>query len=134
LSLRFPRLLRQVQLEDGTAAGFDCLVLAPGVVPAFAGVPGAAAHAIPLKLVTDATQLRNRLLRSFETAAARPGSAAPGATSIAVVGAGPTGVELSGLHLFEDLVIFEVVDDGNRDKMLVRVLYSRTGERVAVGR
>jgi hypothetical protein len=43
-------------------------------------------------------------------------------------------VELSGLHLFEDLVIFEVVDDGNRDKMLVRVLYSRTGERVAVGR
>ncbi|HET7244682.1 MAG TPA: NAD(P)/FAD-dependent oxidoreductase [Streptosporangiaceae bacterium] len=87
---------RRVLLEDGSAAAFDYLVLAPGVVPAFAGVPGAAAHAIPLKLVTDATQLRNRLLRSFETAAARPGSAAPGATSIAVVGGGPTGVELSG--------------------------------------
>ena len=87
---------RKVLLDDGTAATFDYLVLAPGVVPAFAGIPGAAAHAIPLKLVTDATRLRNRLLRSFETAAARPGSADPGATSIAVVGGGPTGVELSG--------------------------------------
>jgi NADH dehydrogenase len=87
---------QRVLLDDGTAVAFDYLVLAPGVVPAFAGVPGAATHAMPLKLVTDATQLRNRLLRSFETAAARPGSAAPGATSIAVVGGGPTGVELSG--------------------------------------
>jgi NADH:quinone reductase (non-electrogenic) len=30
---------RRVLLEDGTAAGFDCLVLAPGVVPAFAVSP-----------------------------------------------------------------------------------------------
>lgn len=40
----------------------------------------------------------------------------------------------TGLHLFEDLVIFEVADDGNRavapgtfgSKLLVTVLYSRT--------
>jgi len=63
---------QQVLLDDGSTVGFDYLVLAPGVIPAFAGVPGAAAYAIPLKQVTDATQLRNRLLRSFETAAAHP--------------------------------------------------------------
>ena len=84
---------QQVLLDAGDAAAFDYLVLAAGVVPALAGVPGAAAHAIPLKLVTDATWLRNRLLRSFETAAAaHPGTAPAGATSIAVVGGGPTGV------------------------------------------
>ena len=87
---------QRVLLDDGDAAGFDYLVLAPGVVPAFAGVPGAATHAIPLKQVTDATRLRNRLLRSFETAAAHPDTTAPGGTSIAVVGGGPAGVELSG--------------------------------------
>jgi NADH:ubiquinone reductase (H+-translocating) len=87
---------QRVLLNDGSTVGFDYLVLAPGVVSAFAGVPGAAEHAIPLKLVTDATRLRNRLLRSFETAVAEPGTAVRGQTSIVVVGGGPTGVELSG--------------------------------------
>jgi NADH dehydrogenase len=45
------RQTRQVLLDDG-AATFDYLVLAVGLVSAFAGVPGAAAHAISLKLVT----------------------------------------------------------------------------------
>jgi hypothetical protein len=40
----------------------------------------------------------------------------------------------TGLHLFEDLVVFKVVVPGNRDKVLVRVLYGRTGERVAADR
>jgi NADH:ubiquinone reductase (H+-translocating) len=69
---------QQVLLDDDTAVRFDYLVLAPGVVPAFADVPGAAAHAIPLKQVTDAARLRNRLLRSFETAAAHEGEVNPG--------------------------------------------------------
>ena len=42
---------REVLLDDG-AATFDYLVLAAGVVSAFASVPDAAAHAISLKLVT----------------------------------------------------------------------------------
>ncbi len=87
---------RRVVLDDGSAVAFDYLVLASGVVPAFGNVPGAAPHAIPLKTVTDATRLRNRLLRSFETAAARPDRATLADTSIALVGGGTTGVELSG--------------------------------------
>jgi len=40
------------------------------------------------------------------------------------------GARSGGSHL----IIFEVVDDGNREKVVVSVLYSRTGERVAIGR
>ena len=124
---------RRVLLEDGTAAAFDYLVLAPGAVPAFAGVPGAAAHAIPLKLVTDATQLRNRLLRSFETAATDPASAAPGATSIAVVGGGPTGVELSG-YIANFLFHYQFkADYPQLDPAAMRVTLLERGDRLLPG-
>src|SRR5579864_8480833 len=87
---------RRVLLDNGDAVGFDYLVLSPGVVPSFADVSGAADHAIPLKSVADAARLRNALLRAFEVAAAHPTEASPGDTSVAVVGGGPTGVEISG--------------------------------------
>jgi NADH dehydrogenase len=74
----------------------DFLVLAAGVVPAFAQVPGAARYAIRLKAITDATRFRNQLLHSFESAAAKPERSSPRDTSVAVVGGGPTGIELSG--------------------------------------
>lgn len=87
---------RHVLLEDGDVVGYDYLVLASGVTAAIGRVPGAADHAIPLKSVSDATRLRNSLLRSFEAAAGNPAVATAAATSIAVVGGGSTGVELSG--------------------------------------
>jgi NADH:quinone reductase (non-electrogenic) len=124
---------QQVLLEDGSAAGFDYLVLAPGVVPAFAGVPGAAAYAIPLKQVTDATLLRNRLLRAFETAAARPGEAAPGDTSIAVIGGGPTGVELSG-YIANFLFHYQFeADYPQLDPAAMRVTLVERGDRLLPG-
>jgi NADH dehydrogenase len=124
---------QQVLLDDGSAAGFDYLVLAPGVVPAFAGVPGAAAHAIPLKQVTDATRLRNRLLRSFETVAAHPGEADLGDTSIAVVGGGPTGVELSG-YIANFLFHYQFeADYPQLDPAAMRVTLLERGDRLLPG-
>jgi NADH:quinone reductase (non-electrogenic) len=124
---------QRVLLEDGSTAGFDYLVLASGVVPAFAGVPGAAAHAVPLKLVSDATWLRNRLLRSFETAAAGPGTAAPGATSIAVIGGGPTGVELSG-YIANFLFRYQFkADYPQLDPAAMRVTLLERGDRLLPG-
>lgn len=123
----------QVLLDDGGAAGLDYLVLAPGVVPAFAGVPGAAAHAIPLKQVTDATRLRNRLLRSFEAAATRPGQAAPGDTSIAVIGGGPAGVELSG-YIANFLFHYQFeADYPQLDPAAMRVTLLERGDRLLPG-
>jgi NADH:ubiquinone reductase (H+-translocating) len=124
---------QRLLLDDGAAAGFDYLVLAPGVVPAFAGVPGAAAHAIPLKQVTDATRLRNRLLRSFETAAAYLGKAAPGDTSIAVVGGGPAGVELSG-YIANFLFHYQFeADYPQLDPAAMRVTLLERGDRLLPG-
>lgn len=124
---------RRVLLDDGGVAGFDYLVLAPGVVPAFAGVPGAAAHAVPLKQVTDATELRNRLLRSFETAAACRGTAAPGGTSLAVVGGGPAGVELSG-YIAGFLFHYQFTADYPQlDPAAMRVTLLERGDRLLPG-
>jgi NADH dehydrogenase len=124
---------QQVLLDDGGPVGFDYLVLAPGVVPAFADVPGAAAHAIPLKQVTDATRLRNRLLRSFETVAAHPGEADLGDTSIAVVGGGPTGVELSG-YIANFLFHYQFhADYPQLDPAAMRVTLLERGDRLLPG-
>ncbi len=87
---------RRVILGDGDGLSFDCLVLAPGVVPAFGDVAGAPDHAIPMKSALDASRVRNSLLGWFETAAAQPARADGGATSVAIVGGGTTGVEVAG--------------------------------------
>jgi NADH:ubiquinone reductase (H+-translocating) len=124
---------QRVLLDDGDAVGFDYLVLAPGAVPAFAGVPGAATYAIPLKQVTDATRLRNRLLRSFETAAAHPDTTAPGGTSIAVVGGGPAGTELSG-YIANFLFHYQFkADYPQLDPAAMRVTLLERGDRLLPG-
>lgn len=86
----------RVLLDDGRAISFDYLILAPGVTPAFGPVPGADQHAIPMKTPLDAVRLRNNLLQCFEFAAAHPELTDAGTTSVAIIGGGPTGVEVAG--------------------------------------
>lgn len=124
---------KEVRLEDGGHLGFDFLVLATGVVPAYAGVAGAAAQAVPLKTVNDAVRLRNGVLGSFERAAARPDRAVPGDTRIAVVGGGPTGVELSG-YVANFLFRYQFVDDYPQlDPASMRVTLLERGDRLLPG-
>ena len=88
-----------VQLGDGRQLGYDSLVLAPGGVTADFGVPGVAEHAFGLKSTADAIALRRRVLSSFEDMGndLQHGRAQrPEATTIVIVGGGPTGVELAG--------------------------------------
>lgn len=123
---------RRVRLADGDELGFDYLILATGVVPWYGGVPGAAEHAIPLKAVTDATRVRNSILRSFEAAAAHPDRVGPGATTIAIVGGGASGVELAGY--LSDVLLRSFVKDYPqipRDRMRLAVL--ELGDRVLPG-
>ncbi|HEX7117928.1 MAG TPA: FAD-dependent oxidoreductase [Longimicrobiales bacterium] len=77
---------RRVALEDGRSIGFDTLVLAPGSVPAFHGVPGAEEHGIPFYSFEDAERLRT-MLRAREWAR--------GGQPACVVGGGVVGVELA---------------------------------------
>ncbi|HEY8376771.1 MAG TPA: FAD-dependent oxidoreductase, partial [Nannocystis sp.] len=77
---------RRVVLEGGEAIDYDALVLAPGSVPAFHGVPGAEAHGIPFYSFDDAERLRTTLLvREW----------ARGDQPACVVGGGVVGIELA---------------------------------------
>ncbi len=76
---------------------FDYLIVAPGATHAYFGHEEWAPFAPGLKTVEDATEIRRRVLLAFELAERR--AALDGireSLNFAVVGGGPTGVELAG--------------------------------------
>ncbi|MCM2336570.1 MAG: NAD(P)/FAD-dependent oxidoreductase [Pseudomonas sp.] len=88
---------RTVTLADGDTVAFDHLLLASGATHAYFGRDDWAAHAPGLKTLDDALAIRRRLLLAFERAEAADDPAERAAwLSFAVVGGGPTGVELAG--------------------------------------
>ncbi|MBP6749820.1 MAG: NAD(P)/FAD-dependent oxidoreductase, partial [Xanthomonadaceae bacterium] len=79
------------------ALAFDHLVLASGATHAYFGHDDWAAHAPGLKTLDDALEIRRRLLTAFERAEATDDPEERAAwLRFAIVGAGPTGVELAG--------------------------------------
>ncbi len=86
---------REVRLADGERLAYDSLVLATGVTHAYFGHDDWAPFAPGLKTLEDATAIRGRILMAFERAEAHPRQA-EALLTFAIVGAGPTGVELAG--------------------------------------
>lgn len=88
---------RRVDLAGGGSIGFGHLVLATGAGHSYFGHDDWAERAPGLKTVADARHIRSRLLLTFEQAER---SADPRERqrllSTAIVGGGPTGVELAG--------------------------------------
>lgn len=88
---------RQVLLDGGEAIGYDYLLLATGSTHAYFGHDDWAPHAPGLKTLDDALRIRRRLLSAFEQAEASHDAHAQRALlTFAIVGGGPTGVELAG--------------------------------------
>jgi NADH dehydrogenase len=92
---------REVATRSGTQIPYDYLILAAGATTSYFGVEGAEEHSFPLKSLTDAVALRNRILRQFErvSRARQPdgdAEARRGALRFVIVGGGPTGVETAG--------------------------------------
>jgi len=88
---------RTLRLADGATLGYDTLVVASGATHAYFGHDEWAAHAPGLKTLDDALGIRRRVLLAFERAEAATDPAERDAwLSFAVVGGGPTGVELAG--------------------------------------
>jgi len=76
---------------------YDYLVIALGADTNFFGMKSISEHAIPMKSVSEALSLRNRILQNFEDAlTCRDPELLKGLMTIVVVGGGPTGVEVSG--------------------------------------
>jgi NADH dehydrogenase len=88
---------RRVALDDGSTMGYDTLLLATGATHTYFGHDEWAAHAPGLKTLDDALHLRRRLLLAFERAEVEDDPVRRAAwLSFAIVGGGPTGVELAG--------------------------------------
>jgi NADH dehydrogenase len=88
---------RILRLADGAAIPFDLLVLAAGSRPSYFGREDWAARAPGLKTIEDARTIRSRLLLSFENAErATDQEAQRRLMTFAVIGGGPTGVEIAG--------------------------------------
>lgn len=88
---------KRLHLGDGRTLDYDRLLLASGATHAYFGRDDWAAHAPGLKTLDDALEIRRRILTAFERAEAEDDPDARAAwLTFAIVGAGPTGVELAG--------------------------------------
>lgn len=120
---------KRVYVRDGYAH-FDYLILAAGATHAYFGNDHWERLAPGLKTLEDATELRRRILLAYESAEYEGSEAARRARlTFAIVGAGPTGVELAG-------AIKEIAgrtlpkDYRNIDTRTTRVILFQSGDRV----
>jgi NADH dehydrogenase len=114
----------------GTALPYDLLAVAGGSRYSYFGHDDWAAHAPELKTLDGALELRDRILLSFEAAEVERGEATREAwLTFAVVGAGPTGVEMAGqiAELARDVLPREY---RSVDTRRARVLLVEAGDRV----
>ena len=88
---------RMVTLADGGSVPYDSLIIATGARHAYFGHDDWERFAPGLKTLDDATQLRRKLLLAFEAAEREYDPTKRKALlTFAIIGAGPTGVELAG--------------------------------------
>ncbi|MFZ5791704.1 MAG: NAD(P)/FAD-dependent oxidoreductase [Pseudomonadota bacterium] len=91
------RKAREVLLQDGRRIPFDYLIVATGARHAYFGHDEWERVAPGLKKIDDATDIRRRILLAFERAETCDDDAARRRfLTFAVIGGGPTGVELAG--------------------------------------
>lgn len=88
---------RQVVETDGDRIPYDYLVMATGSRTQYLGVPGAAENAFALRTLEQAIALRNHILHRLEQAAQEANPLLrQQLLTFAIVGGGPTGVEMAG--------------------------------------
>jgi NADH dehydrogenase len=86
-----------VHLADGTDLSYDYLVVATGSTTNFYGNESVRDHALGLKDLGEALQLRNHVLECLERATTAPTEAERARLlTFCIVGGGPTGVEYAG--------------------------------------
>lgn len=86
-----------IETDTGTL-DYDYLVLAVGTETNFFGMENVMRHAMPMKSINDALNLRNTLLLNMEKAVrATTAGERDRDLNIVIAGGGPTGVEVSGM-------------------------------------
>lgn len=109
---------------------YDYLILAPGAVDNYFGHGEWGEFAPGMKEVDDATSIRSRLLRSFETAELETDVCKRAAhLSFVIIGGGPTGVELAGA--IKELAVDVIPRDFRvADTRRARVILIEAGPRL----
>ena len=91
------RLVRTSALGQSGTVEYDSLIVATGAAQSYFGHPEFAEHAPGMKTIDDALELRGRIFGAFELAEGESDPERRRAwLTFAIVGAGPTGVELAG--------------------------------------
>jgi NADH:ubiquinone reductase (H+-translocating) len=92
--------LREIDHENKTATvdgevefSYDHLVIALGGQPNFFGIPGVEEHALTMRGIEDAEQVRNRMIERFEEVSLMRGEIPESKLTFVVIGGGATGVE-----------------------------------------
>ncbi|MGA2879640.1 MAG: NAD(P)/FAD-dependent oxidoreductase [Bryobacteraceae bacterium] len=88
---------KRVILDDGQTVEFDSLIIATGSTDSYFGHDAWRQNAPSLKTIEEATEIRHKILYAFEAAEREPDPEKQREwLTFAIVGAGPTGVELAG--------------------------------------
>ncbi|WP_244493844.1 NAD(P)/FAD-dependent oxidoreductase [Aureimonas sp. AU4] len=121
---------KRLLLTCGKEIAYDILVLATGATHGYFGHDEWARFAPGLKSIEDARTIRSRLLLAFERAERESyPDEQRRLTTIAVVGGGPTGVEMAGA--IAELSRFALARDfRNIDPITTRVLLIEAGPRL----
>jgi NADH dehydrogenase len=121
---------RTLALSNGKTIGYDRLVLATGATHSYFGHDEWEAAAPGLKTIEDARRIRSRLLLAFEQAEmSRDPAEQKRLMTIAVIGGGPTGVELAGS--IAELARYTLAKDFHRIRAeTATVLLLEAGDRI----
>ena len=124
---------RRVLLDREDAVPYDTLILATGARHTYFGHDEWEQFAPGLKTLEDATTLRRHILIAFERAERESDPRRRAARlTFAIIGAGPTGVELAGT--IAELAHHTLIGDfRNIDTRKARVLLIEAGPRVLAG-
>jgi NADH dehydrogenase len=89
--------LKRVTLDSGESVEFDSLIVATGSTDSYFGHDDWRKNAPSLKTIEEATEIRAKILYAFEAAEREPDPEKQREwLTFAIVGGGPTGVELAG--------------------------------------
>jgi len=124
---------KSLMLKDGRKVDFDYLVLAPGAQYNYFGNKEWEDHAPGLKTISDALEIRERILLSLEEAEQidDPKLREPYLTFV-IVGGGPTGVEMAGA-IAEIAKRNMMRDYSNFSKNETRIFLVEAGPRILNG-
>lgn len=115
----------KLTLADGKVIDYDHLVIAMGSTTADFGIPGVVENTLGMKTVGEALAIRSKVMRAYEVMCAQDSQ---DKLHIAIVGGGPTGVEMAGA--FAELVRGPLRSDQPKAAERINVLIIEAGERL----